>query len=169
VGRLDEGQRVQLYTGGLLPPLSHAVRIHNPETLAGAMSLARQVEQMELARLPPPAARGTPRALLPAPAPKQPLLALPAPPAAAAQPRQDGPPLKRLSLEEQAERRRLGLCFNCNEPYAHGHNRVCRCIFYLNSVEIVAADEEPAGDVQQEEDPVFSLRAVAGMPICDSM
>ena len=69
----------------------------------------------------------------------------------------------------QLQRRRLGLCFNCNEPYTRGHNRVCRCIFYLNSVEIVAADEEPAGDVQQEEDPVFSLRAVAGMPICDSM
>ena len=168
-GRLDEGQRVQLFTGGLLPPLSHAVRIHNPETLAAAMSLARQVEQMELARLPPPAARGAPRALLPAPAPKQPLLALPAPPAVAPQPRQEGPPLKRLSPEEQAERRRLGLCFNCNEPYARGHNRVCRRIFYLNGVEIAAADEEPAGDAQQEEAPVFSLRAVAGMPICDSM
>jgi hypothetical protein len=86
-GRLDEGQRVQLYTGGLLPPLSHAVRIHNPETLAGAMSLARQVEQMELARLPPPPVRGASRATVPAPAPAQPLLALPAPPAGAAQPR----------------------------------------------------------------------------------
>jgi hypothetical protein len=41
VGRLDEIQRVQIFTGGLLPPLSHAVRIHNPETLAAAMSLAR--------------------------------------------------------------------------------------------------------------------------------
>jgi hypothetical protein len=37
-GRLDEIQRVQLYTGGLLPPLSHAVRIHNLETLAAVMS-----------------------------------------------------------------------------------------------------------------------------------
>jgi hypothetical protein len=76
--------------------------------------------------------------------------------------------LKRLSPEEQAERCRLGLCFNCNEPYSRGHNRVCRRIFYLNGVEI-AADEEPAGDDQQEGAPVFSLRAVAGMPICDSM
>jgi len=137
--------------------------------LVGAMSLARQVEQMDLARLPPPAARGAPCALLPAPAPKQPLLALSAPPAAAAQPRQDGPPLKRLSPEEQTEWHRLGLCFNCNEPYARGHNHVCRRIFYLNGVEIAAADEEPAGDVQQEEAPAFSLKAVAGMPICDSM
>jgi len=45
-GRLEESQRVQLYTGGLLPPLSHAVRIHNPETLPAAMSLARQIELM---------------------------------------------------------------------------------------------------------------------------
>jgi len=56
--------------------------------------------------------------------------------------------LKRLSPEEQAERRRLGLCFNCNEPYSRGHNRVCRRIFYLNGVEFAAADEEPAGDDQ---------------------
>jgi hypothetical protein len=37
-GHLDEAQRVQLFTGGLLPPLSHVVRIHNPETLAVTMS-----------------------------------------------------------------------------------------------------------------------------------
>jgi hypothetical protein len=49
-GRLEETQRVQLYTGWLLSPLSHAVRIHNPETLAAAMSLACQVELMELDR-----------------------------------------------------------------------------------------------------------------------
>jgi hypothetical protein len=33
VGRLDEAQCV-------LPPLSHTVRIHNPETLTAAMNLA---------------------------------------------------------------------------------------------------------------------------------
>ena len=49
-GRLEEAQRVQLYTGGLLPPLSHAVRLHHPETLAAAMSLARQVDLMEQSR-----------------------------------------------------------------------------------------------------------------------
>ena len=37
-GRLQESQRVQLYTGGLLPPLSHQVRVHAPESLAAAMS-----------------------------------------------------------------------------------------------------------------------------------
>jgi len=40
-GPLDEAQRVQLFTGGLLPPLSMDVQIQNPQTLAAAMSLAR--------------------------------------------------------------------------------------------------------------------------------
>jgi hypothetical protein len=40
-GHLEEVQRVQLFTGGLLLPLSHVVRIHNPETLAATTSLAR--------------------------------------------------------------------------------------------------------------------------------
>jgi len=46
-GRLDEAQRVQLFTGGLLPPLSLQVQTQNPQTLATAMSLARQFELME--------------------------------------------------------------------------------------------------------------------------
>jgi hypothetical protein len=60
-GQLEESQRVRLYTGGLLPPLSHQVRVHTPETLAAAMSLARTLELIELDRisqLPPRAARG---------------------------------------------------------------------------------------------------------------
>jgi hypothetical protein len=88
VGRLDEAQRVQLFTGGLLLPLSHAVRIHNPETLAAAMSLAHQVELMEIDRPVQPPPRAPPRGLLPVPAhrpalpaPQQPLTLL-APPMA---------------------------------------------------------------------------------------
>jgi hypothetical protein len=59
-------------------------------------------------------------------------------------------------MEEQAERRRLGLCYNCNEPYSRGHNRVCRRIFYIDGVEL--AEDEPA-----EEAPVYSLHA--GVPV----
>jgi len=84
-GRLDEAQRVQLFTGGLLPPLSHAVRIHNLESLAAAMSLARQVELMEADRPPPPPPRAPQRGIVPAHAARPvllappPLLALPPP------------------------------------------------------------------------------------------
>jgi hypothetical protein len=190
VGRLDEAQRVQLFTGGLLPPLSHAVRIHNPATLATAMSLARQVELMELDKMAHATTRAGPRApptapgpslapaLLAAPAlPVLPaLLALLAPlgqqPLALPAPPVRGAPAsaKRLTPDEQAECRRLGLCYNCNEPYSRGHSRVCRRIFYIGGMEI--ADDTPAaGDANptHQDAPVFSLHAVAGMPICDTM
>jgi hypothetical protein len=84
-GRLDEAQRVQLFTGGLLPPLSHAVRIHNPDTLAAAMSLARQVELMDIDRPPQAPVQPGARGLLPPPPPRQ---ALPAPPQQLALPAQ---------------------------------------------------------------------------------
>ncbi|KAG8083786.1 hypothetical protein GUJ93_ZPchr0010g9973 [Zizania palustris] len=99
-GRLDESQRVQLYTGGLLPPMSYAVRIHHPETLAGAMSLARQVEMMGLGQPAPPPARGGPRGLLPTPGAQHPRPPQAVQPVGAAPPRLEGQPVKRLSLEE---------------------------------------------------------------------
>ena len=33
---------------------------------------------------------------------------------------------------------RLGLCFNCNEKFGRGHNRVYQCIFLLD----LAVDED---------------------------
>jgi hypothetical protein len=151
-GRLDQEQRVQLYTGGLLPPLSHQVRVHAPASLEAAMSLARQLELVELDRLNQAAPRAAARAFPPAPAPRQaapvlPVLAqpalaapkapmvLPAPPT-----REGGQATKRLSMEEQAKRRRLGLCYNCNEPYSRGHNRVCRRIFFIDGFELAEAE-----------------------------
>jgi hypothetical protein len=44
VDTLKEEQCVQLFTGGLLPPLSLEVQVHNPQSLTAAMSLARQLE-----------------------------------------------------------------------------------------------------------------------------
>jgi hypothetical protein len=178
-GPLEEAQRVQLFTGGLLPPISNQVRLHNPQTLAVAMSLAREVEVMEKERLlsTPAAAptRGVPRTL-PAPGPPPPpsqvgRSVFPAPPIGAAPARLEGQPIKRLSTEEQAERRRLGLCYNCNEKYSRGHNRVCRRIFFVDGITI-SDDEEAAVAAGADPDaaaPVFSLQAVAGVPICDTM
>jgi hypothetical protein len=105
-GRLDESQRVQLFTGGLLPPLSHAVRLHNPETLAATMSLARQVELMELDKMAVAPAKPAHRALPATMKPQQalavpqapPLLALPAPPAGAAPAARERHPGRRLSV-----------------------------------------------------------------------
>jgi hypothetical protein len=169
VGRLEEAQRVQLFTGGFLPPLSHAVRLHHPDTLAAAISLARQVELMESDRPVQqptrPAPRGPPgpahRAALPATAP---LLALPAPPAAAQQGRGESNQ-RRLTPEEMAERRHQGLCFNCNEKFTRGHNRFCHRLFFLNGVEIdddVRDGNAAAEDPGDKEAPVFAVWAAPG-------
>jgi hypothetical protein len=63
-GPLTEAQRVQLFTGGLQPPLSINVQIRNPQSLAAAMSLACQFELRE--QYTTPAAGVPPRPLLPA-------------------------------------------------------------------------------------------------------
>jgi hypothetical protein len=87
------------------------------------MSLARQLELREQYASVP--AKVAPRGLLPAPAPR---LTLPAPQidkAAVPMVTVDGRQVERLSLPEQ-ERRRQGLCFNCNEKYTRGHNRACK-------------------------------------------
>jgi len=52
--------------------------------------------------------------------------------------------MKRLTVAEQDERRRLGLCFNCDEKYFWGHNRVCRHLFFIGGVELSDADKEDA-------------------------
>jgi hypothetical protein len=67
------------------------------------------------------------------------------------------------------ERRRQGLCFNCDEKYFRGHNRTCRRIFFVDGIELGEANElvgdaEPTGDM-----PIFSLHAVAGVPGFDTL
>jgi hypothetical protein len=177
---LEEAHRIQLYTGGLLPPLSHTVRIHNQESLAATLSLARQLELIELDRLQQAPSKPAPREILPAPAPRPAIqvapasapLALPAPaqitaptppPVLPALPPRGAPnTAKGLSPEEQAERRRLGLCYNCNEPYSRGHNRVCHRIFYIDGVEL-------AEDGTTTDAPLFSLHAVAGVAVSSTI
>jgi hypothetical protein len=58
-------------------------------------------------------------------------------------------------MAEQAEHRRLGLCFNCDEKYSRGHNRFCKRIFFIDGVEI--DDTDNAADTGDKEAPCFSL------------
>jgi hypothetical protein len=68
-----------------------------------------------------------------------------------------------------AERRRLRLCFNCNEKYSRGHNRFCRRIFFVNGVEVSdEPSDEPTG-APDPEAPCFSIQAVSGTPVADTM
>jgi hypothetical protein len=172
-GRLDEAQRVQAFTAGLLPPLSHDVELHNPQTLVVAMSLARKLERREQdaaaaakAAIPPPRLAG--RGLLAGPVPQ---LALPAPTTAPGRPIPSlptarGRQIRRLSLAEMDDRRQQGLCFNCNEKYSRGHNRVCQRLFFLDLAE---EDAESSAAADEAEQPLISLHAIAGVRLGDTM
>jgi hypothetical protein len=149
------------------------------------MSLARQVELMELDRLAAAPAKPAPRAPPAAPAPRPalpapqalalpapqapPLLALPAPRAEAAPGARERQPGRRLSKDEQEERRRLGLCFNCDEKYSRGHNRTCRRIFYVEGVQLETDDDAAAAAEPEGDAPVYSLHAVAGVSGFDTL
>jgi hypothetical protein len=74
---------------------------------------------------------------------------------------------RRLTPEEQAERRRLGLCFNYDKKYSRGHNIFCRRIFFVDGVEIDDTDDTAAR--ADNKSPCFSLQALAGVPMADTM
>ena len=129
------------------------------------MNLARKLKLREQYAAPPPGA--TPRALLLAPAPR---LALSVPPVnnstAPATVTVEGRPVKRLTQAEQEERRRLGLCYNCDEKFGRGHNRVCKRLFLLEGV---VEDNEDVEEGATETSPHFSLHAIAGVHFSDTM
>lgn len=172
-GRLEEEQRVQLFTAGLLPPLSHDVEIHNPQSLVATMSLARKIELRNSYIAPPTRAPapGRDRALLPAPAPR---LALPAPQRDSAAPTTvtvEGRPVRRLTQVEQEECRRLGLCYNYDEKFGRGHNRMCKRLFLLDGVAEEDVDDEADTEAPgaAEDTPHVSLNAIAGIHFSDTM
>jgi hypothetical protein len=92
-----------------------------------------------------------------------PLSAAPRPVAKPAAPMEtvEGRPIRRLSQAEQEERRRLQLCFNCDEKFYRGHNKVCKRLFFVDSVD----DNDKADASADTETPVFSLHAMAGVPV----
>ena len=54
---------------------------------------------------------------------------------------------RRLTPDEQLERRRQGLCFNCDEPYVRGH--VCPWLFYIESDDYI---DDGLGDAAAMDD-----------------
>lgn len=156
-GPLNDSQKIQLFRKGLLEPMSIDVEMKGAPSLEVAMSLARAFERCEqvVAQLaaPPRAQRPPPtRGLLALPAPASVVMpALPAPTTA------PGPApctitvagrtVCRLSPAKIEECRENGQCFNCDEHYVQGHNRVCRRLFLL---EIDDADSSPEDEANAE-------------------
>jgi hypothetical protein len=83
----------------------------------------------------------------------------------------EGQPVKRLTQAEQEERHRLGLCYNCDEKFGRGHNRVCKRLLLLDCAVEEDIDEAAAGAelAQTEELLAFSLHAIASVQAIDTM
>jgi len=78
-----------------------------------------------------------------------------------------GRTVRRLLPAELEERRRNGQCFNCDEKYVHGHNRVCARLFVME-VESRDDDDGPE-EIDVEKPSQISLHAIAGVRTCDTM
>jgi len=152
-----------LFTGGLPDPIRTDVELQAPADLQRAMSLARAYERrassLEFTSSKPPR-----------PPQQTPNLSQPQQPVSTAAPlaitaAQSAPsrPFCRLSPQEMAERRRQGLCYNCDEPYVQGHR--CQRLFYLEVSDFDESEElDPEKDPENSElPPLISLHAITGI------
>ncbi|WVZ93533.1 hypothetical protein U9M48_039504 [Paspalum notatum var. saurae] len=74
--------------------------------------------------------------------------------------------MRRLSPAEQQERRRQGLCYNCDDPYVWGH--VCKCLFYLESADYVDDDEVSPAEIDAEDAAQPTVHVTAAVAITDA-
>jgi len=66
-----------------------------------------------------------------------------------------------------AERRRQGLCFNCDEQYVRGHK--CQRLFYLEVTDPDDTDLPEETTHQEEPPPLIALHAITGIRSADTM
>ena len=68
-----------------------------------------------------------------------------------------------------AERRRQGLCYNCDEPYVRGHK--CPRLFYLEVTDFDDNDDsvQPKYEPPEDQPPLISLHAIAGISTNETM
>jgi hypothetical protein len=134
-------QRAKLFVGGLPDHIRVDIEMREPQDLQSAMYYGRAFEQRALAiQQAFPASDVWPPACPPLTPSGQALTALT--PVGRSDPAATRP-FHRLTTTEQLERHRKGLCFNCDELYVKGH--VCPRLFYLETVDDVAADDVVAG------------------------
>jgi hypothetical protein len=108
-------QRAELFVGGLPDHIRVDVEMREPQDLQMAMYYARAYEHRANAMQQAFPGQGARPPTRPAPATATPTC--PALPVAAAAVPTPTRTFRRLTSAEQLERRRKGLCLNCDEPY----------------------------------------------------
>ncbi|KAJ8898712.1 hypothetical protein K2173_004846 [Erythroxylum novogranatense] len=148
VGQLSQTRQVSCFVNGLLPSIRTDVQANRPRTLTEAIALARLYEARNSAQGKNVAApaRSTPVSR-PASVPNQ----------------QATNNIKRLTWDELNERKKLGLCFKCNEKFGLGHR--CKRLFSIQAV-LEDSDEDAEMEIEEQESaeevPAISLHAIAG-------
>jgi hypothetical protein len=153
---LSAPQKAELFVGGLPEHIKVDVELREPQDLQTAMHLARAFERRAAATLLapvqqawPPQRQSAPVAQARAPTPATAIPTLPAPSQAPAPAPQQL--FRRLTPAEMLERRRQGLCFNCDEPYVRGHQ--CQRLFFLEADDFL--DDAVVDTALQEAEPAF--------------
>jgi hypothetical protein len=143
---LGPRQKAKLFVGGFPENIQVDVEMRHPPDLQTTMYYARAFERratayQALAAPPRCGPRPSPRSNPPLPPPGPAVTLAGTLGGSAPAPATTPPRFWRLSPAEQQERRRKGLCFNCDEPYVRGH--VCQSLFYLLNDDYME-DGEPA-------------------------
>ena len=127
-------QRADLFVSGLPDHIRVDVELRGPQDLQTAMYYARAFERRAVAiqQASPSRAAGPP------PGPDVPMQGRPAQVSTAPLAATAARPFRRLTSDDQLERRRQGLCFNCDEPYTPGH--ACPRLFYLEVADYISED-----------------------------
>ncbi|KAK1645648.1 hypothetical protein QYE76_063453 [Lolium multiflorum] len=174
--RRHGSQRADLFDGGLPDHIRVDVEMREPPDLRRPCTMRALTSSAPCMQCSKDGAATTTTGCPGPSAPPRPAPA--APPGAPTAPTR---PFHRLTSAEQLERRRKGLCFNCDEIYAPGH--VCARLFYLETVddgEVEALTTEIAASMLSEAGVttyglvdatafVVSLHALAGIKMPKTM
>ncbi|KAJ0021522.1 hypothetical protein Pint_31690 [Pistacia integerrima] len=146
VGWLAPERKVSCFISGLQDSICIEVQVGRPRTLLEVIGLSRLYEAKSL----------TQRKMLMTPKQGGP----PTRPASTT----TSPTVKRLSVEELNERRKLGLCFRCNGQFGPGHR--CKKPVSIQAM-LDKSDEDVEMEVENQDSldiPAISIHALAGTP-----
>ncbi|RVW22785.1 putative polygalacturonase [Vitis vinifera] len=154
-GKLNQSQQVACFIGGLKEGVRIDVQAMKPPTLSAAVGLAWLYEVKYHKRssfnLEPKKTVSTNSTVT-------------------SRPPSSTPAIRRLSPTELKERRDKGLCFNCDEKFALGHQ--CKKLFLIQGCWLEEDSGDGIRDIEEKEDKdelEISLHAMAGSPAPQTM
>lgn len=83
----------------------------------------------------------------------------------------EGRPIHCLTQAEQVEHCCLDLCYNCDEKFGRGNNRLFKRLCLLNGVidDDTAMGTEANEEIIEEETPHYSLNTIVGVSFSNTM